>query len=435
MMKEEVQVSSNRLFRKKNLTRSCLWLFAFCLTQLAYSQGIGNSPYTILGVGERYTGAFSANQAMGGTGVAAANGIYINNINPALLAWNKFTVLEVGVLGQGKKITEGTKTQRDFGANLHYIAIAFPIKPRWTMSFQLMPHTYVDYEVRSTRQIPNTQNFAKYVNTGKGGLNKASISNGFIIGKTIFLGAETGLLFGGIDREYVSQTLLNDGQDYRLILLDRANHKGAVIRGGAAWRPKIKEKLFMSLGATVDFSTNLNTERLQTIEAYSGDRTVAVNAADTVQNFAAGTVTLPTNYRVGFSIEKPNKLTVTADYTIQKWSQFRNFSNRAEFSNDGFVASAGLAFTPNFLATTGYFKRTEYRFGVNYTRTPYLTPDGKNINDYHASVGFGLPMRNLSYVNLGFAVGKRDGVLKENYWRFTLGFTLSDQWFIKYKLD
>ncbi|MFN8357113.1 MAG: hypothetical protein U0Y10_21845 [Spirosomataceae bacterium] len=426
------------MLNRQPLTAYQVLLSVFCFIATiatVQAQGIGNSPYTALGIGEQNSGAFAPNLSMGGAGVASANGIYINNLNPALLAWNRFTTFEVGMIGQSKTITESSKTQQTFGANLHYIALSFPVATRWTMSLKLMPYSYVDYEVRSIRAIPNTPNFAKYTNTGKGGLNKASITNGFMIGKSLFLGAEVGFLFGGIDRESDSQTLLNDGQDYRLVLLDRTNYSGGFFKGGFAYRQKLHDKLFLNIGGTADLQTNVGAERLQTFEAYVGEKTVGVIGADTIRNFANSHITLPASYRFGIGLEKPNKLQVSLDYTIRNWTKYRNFSNQAEYSQNGFTTNLGLAYTPNFLATTGFFKKTEYRFGLNYTRTPYTTPDGKPIDDYHATFGFGLPLRDLSFINLGFAVGQRNGTIKENYWRFTLGFTLNDRWFVRYRLE
>jgi hypothetical protein len=55
-----------------------------------------NSPLSYLGVGEVYSGGTAVNSMMGGAGVTSANGIYINTLNPAMLARNRYTVFEMG---------------------------------------------------------------------------------------------------------------------------------------------------------------------------------------------------------------------------------------------------------------------------------------------------------------------------------------------------
>ena len=76
----------------------CLVITAYCLffTTKTNAQQT-NSPFSYLGIGEVYTGGTAVQSAMGGLGVANSNGIYINTLNPALLARNRYTVFEMGV--------------------------------------------------------------------------------------------------------------------------------------------------------------------------------------------------------------------------------------------------------------------------------------------------------------------------------------------------
>ena len=73
---------------------------------------------------------------------------------------------------------------------------------------------------------------------------------------------------------------------------------------------------------------------------------------------------------------------------------------------------------------------------------------GKKLPQFGATFGLGLPVANFrsSYaslnqatiVNLAFEYIKRgnnDNLLRENMFRFSLGFSLSDLWFIKRKYD
>lgn len=109
----------------------------------AVAQGFGNSPYSALGIGEPLGQANVTNLGMGGIGVSNASPFYLNSQNPALLARRtRFTVFEVGLLGQSKQLSQrvldNQQTQRDFGANLNYLALAFPVSSRWNMALSTL---------------------------------------------------------------------------------------------------------------------------------------------------------------------------------------------------------------------------------------------------------------------------------------------------------
>ena len=129
--------------------------------------------------------------------------------------------------------------------------------------------------------------------------------------------------------------------------------------------------------------------------------------------------------------------TVSADVAYHPWSQYRDFSGNAEaLFQDSYSVHIGGEYTPDFDAVGKIFKRTQYRIGYQFVRLPYLTPTGGNMNDHSVSAGIALPLWNLSYINLGVAVGQRSGgPIKEQYGKVMLGFTLSDIWFRKTRLN
>ena len=68
------------------------------MVQLANAQTIVNSPLSYIGMGEMYPSETPSNAMMGGIGVSNSNGIYSNQMNPALLARNRYTVLELSLI-------------------------------------------------------------------------------------------------------------------------------------------------------------------------------------------------------------------------------------------------------------------------------------------------------------------------------------------------
>jgi hypothetical protein len=74
----------------------------------------------------------------------------------------------------------------------------------------------------------------------------------------------------------------------------------------------------------------------------------------------------------------------------------------------------------------------------------YFRFNGKDMPVMGFTIGAGLPIRRMMYsnqysmLNVGLEVmhrGNNETILKENVYRISLGFTLSDRWFIKRKYD
>jgi hypothetical protein len=104
--------------------------------------------------------------------------------------------------------------------------------------------------------------------------------------------------------------------------------------------------------------------------------------------------------------------------------------------------SLGGQITPNANALKNYLAVMDYRFGLLYDNT-YITVANTDIKRYAATFGLGLPLKNerTTFYKINFAteIGRRgtlnNNLVKENYVNFTLGFTVNDKWFQRYKFD
>jgi hypothetical protein len=414
---------------------------------MVLAQGLGNSPYSALGIGELYSQGNVTNMGMGGLGISNASPFYLNMQNPALLARRtRFTVFEVGLIGQSKSLTQnlngGLQNQRDFGGNLGYLALAFPANSRWNMAISLKPYTYVDYTTRQYRAVPGTIYEAEYNYTGRGGLNKATFTNGFRLGKNIFVGGEASFLFGNITNSSDSRVLINDAsvgiQDTRVTRLNRVNYSDIVWKFGAAWRPKLSEKWSLNLGATYDPQTRINARETDIYQQTSLTG-VAISGADTLRTESNGRATLPQQMHFGISLEKNNIFLFGVDVGFQKWGQYRTITNQPGNLVDGMTVSTGLEYTPK-ANSTRYRDLITYRLGFQYNQLPY-TVEGKQINDVNGSLGLSLPLGAylVNHITLSVVGGQR-GVLtgsqiREQYVRVALGFSLNDWWFRKQVVD
>lgn len=404
-----------------------------------YGQGLGNSPYTVLGVGEPYSDGFAASQAMGEAGVSTSNGIHINNLNPALWVRSRYTTFEFGALGQYKKINSENAAQRDFGANIGYLALSFPASPKWTLGVSLKPYSFVDFESRTNAKVPGTIYDAYYYYSGKGALNKASFTNAFLLGKYISVGLEASYLFGNIRRASESQLLIGDGRDYLVSRTERNSYSDFTFRAGTAVRiPLRKEnKLNLNIGGTYTLGSDLNARQTTSFEL--SNNSFPIGGADTLTNNVGGGITLPSQYRMGVSLEWPYKLTVSVDYDKQNWSEYRSFANTNDGLSDAGRVHLGMEYIPR-ITSTRYFDLVAYHFGFSHGQMPY-SPAGLELKDTNLSLGASFP---IGFSGNSFTVsligGQRGLVsnqsIQERYGRVVLGLSLVDnRWFQKAKID
>ena len=397
-----------------------------------------NSPFSYLGIGELYSGGTAVNSMMGGLGVANSNGIYINTLNPALLARNRYTVFEMGLNMEGKSMQNDKQRSNTFDGSLNPVMLALPASPRWTLALGLAPYSVVNYKTFTSQKlnIIGTDSIT-YTYHGDGGLNKAVVSNGVRIFKDMYVGVETAYLFGVINRDVTTQNL-SDAQRYQVKLADRTNYSGVHFKLGWAWKPKLNKDYFLNIGATAEFAQNMGAKSLKRFTINNSTGLQQVNA-DTLKQ-SSGNISLPAIYRVGISIEKPAKLLVSLDYSMTQWSGFQNLNGSSENLKNASTVALGAEYIPKFDALNGYFNHVMYRAGLNYTTTPYSINGGNVATDMSFSLGASFPLRTISYINVAYVRGKRGTLattgIEEVYNKIVIGFSLGDfYWFRKPKID
>ncbi len=426
-----------------NIKKSSLLCCAIVLSVYTQTtaQGLGNSPYSALGIGELYSTAYAPNNATGDAGVSSANGFYINSLNPALLFRNRFTTFDVGISGQYKVMANQTQSQKEFAGNLGYIALSFPVSPKWSAGLSLKPLSFVNYTQNGYGRVGNTIYEAQYKYIGRGGLNTVNFTNGFKIGKSLNVGLETSFVFGGIVKESESQLKIGDGNDYIVDRLDRVNVSDILLKLGAAWQQEIKKDTYLNFGATYDFKNRLSGQLSNTFEILAPNRQPITNP-DTLLSSSNLGLTLPSSFRVGVSYEKYLNLLISLDYQNQRWSQFANSGKGAETSvvyRNQSSYHLGIEYMPRYNSTK-YLDLIWYRAGASYVKAPYII-GGQPIDDISVSFGLGLPVGRsyVNLINLSVVAGQRGGItdntFREQYAKIVLGVSLKDSWFQKFKVD
>lgn len=432
-------ISLNKPTSLSKTLRYLLIVLLLSMTPAVWAQTIMNSPYSYLGMGEIQGSENATQMMMGGIGVSNSNGIYTNMVNPALLARNRWTNLEVGVNTEYKTLQDYRQQQKVFGGNYQSLNLTLPVTSRWTMAIGIRPHSAVEYETRSYRRL-NLLGVDSliYSYKGNGGVSKVSISNGVRIYKELYVGLQMDYLFGQVNRNVATQNM-SDGQYYKVQLEDLTSYSDFQFKAGFAYRANLKPDLFLNLGATLDLSSSLHANQVKRFATMDLSGLTVINA-DTLEKSAAFVQQIPVANRFGISLEKAAKWMVGVDYTYTDWSKVTNNLGRSTKLPASHKVSIGGEFTPDVESISKYFKRTTYRLGASYEKTPYdFLGNGNYAVDKNLSLGVAFPLRNLSFLNVAYQVGRRGSItengLEEQYHRLTLGLTFSDLWFQKQKIN
>ena len=177
------------------------------LTMTLLSQANDNSPYSRFGIGEITDNNFNHSRQMGGLGASYIDGYHINIVNPASYSFLNATAFDFGVFAKRTWLTENNTTNKIWSGNLDYLSLAFPLRNpinevydgvkkdyKLGMSFTLMPHSFVNYNIVSVDSLAETGPFTRnYV--GSGGSYKFMWGNALKY-KNVSAGVNLGYLFG-----------------------------------------------------------------------------------------------------------------------------------------------------------------------------------------------------------------------------------------------
>jgi hypothetical protein len=425
-----------------NFKKVCFLVFSLISAiTVAWGQA-ARSPFSYLGIGEPYGTALVHNQGMAGIGISNPQYFYLNNQNPALLIFNRFTVFEAGFIGERRTASGNEISETSANGNLNYLATGFPVKPgRWSTSVGLMPYSAVNYSLNYVDAIEGTtSNTVNVQETGEGGLNQFYWSNGVAINKNFSVGIKATYLWGSIIREY-SNTLTNTSEPipYYPTIYARNFIKDFNFTGGFSFHMDSiagRKNYKFNIGLVYDFKANLNTEYFARLE-----RRTASGIADstTVINNVPGSITVPSSLSAGISWGKADYWVIGSDFTYFDYHDFKDFSGETQpWGTQGWKIALGGEFTPDPTQLGGYLKRMTYRTGISYEKYPYLI-NGNPVKDFGINFGFSMPVSRVSSLDFAFKVGKRgdvqDHTIEENYFKIYFGMTFNDQWFIKRRFD
>ncbi|GEP91351.1 hypothetical protein SAMN05660909_03316 [Chitinophaga terrae (ex Kim and Jung 2007)] len=422
----------------------CLFGSVFLLAKSAKAQE--NSPYSRYGLGDLSNNQNAVNRGMGGVSQGFTDPQAINFVNPASYYNIALTTLDIGVEGGARSINEGgAKFTSGFGT-LSYLQLGVPLaRNRWGLNFGLRPVTRVSYNIQQgstgnffdTTKLPLSNRYE-----GSGGTYQLFVGTGVRVGN-FSIGANIGYLFGSVEAH--TRLVFPTGDTYASHQMLRTTYSSFFYKLGLQYRAKLNKEMDLTFGATGNMKQNMTARQEvlnETLQYDASSDNFVTQDTVRYQKGAKGTVVYPGEFGGGFMLRKYDKWMVGADFTTSQWDQFRSFGQTDSVQNS-WKLSVGGSFTPNINALSGYWNRVAYRLG-GYYGMDYFRFNGKDMPVMGFTIGAGLPIRRMMYsnqysmLNVGLEVmhrGNNETILKENVYRISLGFTLSDRWFIKRKYD
>ena len=131
--------------------------------------------------------------------------------------------------------------------------------------------------------------------------------------------------------------------------------------------------------------------------------------------------------------------TVGLNFSGTDWRNYKSVGRVDSVADMSYKIGLGGEYTPEANAVRKYFRRVTYRLGAYYG-TDYVLVRNTPLNYYAVTFGLGLPFKRYTdKVNAGFEIGSlgttSNGLLKESFFKCTVGITLNDKWFIKRRYD
>ena len=454
-------------------------LVAFFLTLFSgNSQAQDNSPYSRYGIGDLVPSTNINTRAMGGISAAYSDIFSINFNNPASYAAFQAVreskskklvsgraILDVGLNFENRTLQEPSSPTKFTASNalFSHMQVGIPLRQNWGLSFGLRPVSRISYKIGKLDFIndPITGqpiDSAYTENNGDGGSYLASIGTGFTVFRKLSSGIETQNLSLGVNtgyfwgkKDYSTRiTLLNDSIDYyRGNFQTRTNYGNVYFNAGLQYKVRLSEKkrTYLTFGANGNWEQKLNGKQDIIRETYVVDPSQGNVRLDSVRVLSdiEGEIIFPASLTIGLMYEKlpqPKQAgwMIGVDFIQTKWDDYR-FYGVKELVADKWELRVGTQLRP--VPGKNYFSNVAYRAGF-FTGPDYIKAAG-DITQTGISLGFGLPVsisrqapNQATFVNLAFEYIKRGGnddLLKENLFRISLGFSLSDIWFIKRKYD
>jgi hypothetical protein len=418
--------------------RLFFFLLLFCSTLTLSAQVRIASPYSRYGLGDLADMNNAWNLSMGQLSYSIRSPLHVNFGNPAsYTAFDSLSfIFDGGFSTKWVQLSSNLEsTSRTYGT-LGYIHFGFPVTRWWKTQIGLLPFSDVGYNVGTLEHKDGIGDII-HTYTGDGGINRFIWGNGFRILKNLSIGFNFSYLFGNVD--VASNVVYPDSIYYANVKVNNyVNMHDIYLDYGIQYYGKLTKDLDFCAGAVFAANSKMRSQADYLVRTFflSTDKIEYIKDTIAMGTNYKGDIMIPMMAGGGFSLGKANKWTAGIDGKWQNWKKFTAFGMSDSLVNS-FRINAGAEIIPDINNYSNYLKRIRYRVGFMYQGT-YLSLRGKQLNEYSISLGFGFPLKSIrTMINLGAQVGTRgttaENLIRETYFKFILGFSIHEKWFVKKK--
>lgn len=412
-----------------------------------WAQGGTKSPYSQFGLGVLSDASQGMNRGMNGVGLALRQGNQVNTLNPASYAGvDSLTMLfDAGLTMQTTNFKEGGTKQNASMADIEYVVGSFRAWKGVGMTFGVLPYSNVGYSYSTSSYLDNSNGSIAESYSGSGGIHEVFLGVGWQVLKPLAVGLNVGYLWGDINRSVTSSGGTNVNTLLKTYSVSVSNYK---LDLGAQWVHPIGKKDQLTVGATVGVGHQLKANPQMNIIIAN-----TTGTTDTTSFRVSDGLKLPMSYGIGAAYSHGGRLTVAADWTLEKWGgmDFPAFNDATEqyeltsgLLKDRTKVNAGVDWLPTTSAMAlnrRFLSHIHYRFGAGLA-TPYYKIGGQDgPKEFSLSAGLGIPIvngiNNRSVVNVSFQWARTSAkdLITENSFRFNIGVTFNEKWFAKWKVE
>ncbi|MDD2285395.1 MAG: hypothetical protein PHQ11_08365 [Paludibacter sp.] len=416
-----------------NINKPAVLVIVLFLVQFSVGQNNTNSPYTRYGYGELVDVNSGEQRSMGGAAFGMRSSSSINPANPASYSVVDSTtfMFDVGLTGLFSRFSDPGRTKSGFNSNLEYVTLQFPITKWLGFSAGMLPYSFSGYDFFDVDSIktPNhtsTPTYGYYTRdySGRGGISQVYSGVGLKLFNHISLGVNAYYMFGEVTNSRAIN-FSNAGYSSTKSVQDNAISVSSFrFRYGMQLFHTFKEKHDVTLGLVYEDRAPLNGKFVQYNRAIPAD-TVTYD-----DDFG-----LPVTYGIGLNYTFDKKLTFSADYMMQRWTDALFFGKTDSLNNRAKIA-VGVEYIPN-LRGNKYVERMRYRAGLNLHDPYYKLAGSSPAKNFGITFGVGLPLRTSNtMVNASIEYGKvgEKSLFREDYFKITFNATFNENWFFKRKL-
>lgn len=432
------------------------------------------SPYSMYGIGELQTPGVVAQRSMGGVGLGMRSSVMVNPLNPAAYSLTPrqgflfdFGVEGVNFYNRQQKYADGAQTTSRTSYNtfnFHDIAFQMPVARKLGLGFSLTPYSSVGYRTKYYHEYdpsdPVWGNVGRvqYNYEGEGDVTEVKLGLGWEVFKNFSVGVAAQYYWGSIDRTFTMTPTAITGEGTYTSSVGLDNYSISSVKGqvGVQWSPVLTQKRILTIGAAFDIGGDLNPEVTKRI--YVGDIYNTTVKGDTTHL----KMVLPRQFSAGIYYQTA-KWAVGVDYAYQNWGDSNTATEMTGVSGSGDARTSyevaytntstfkvGVEYTPSRYDVRSFLKRWSYRAGFRYGYHNQ-TFNGDRLAQYAVTAGFGIPVKlwaissidvGVEYGRRGYNVAERVGLVRQQYFKFAVGFTLfagaqenGEYWFSRPKYD